>query len=36
MVIAKKFIFATRFDGLPKTTDFSMEEETLDELKDGG
>lgn len=36
MVKAKKFIFATKFDGLPKVTDFRLEEETLPELKDGG
>ncbi|XP_055297767.1 prostaglandin reductase 1-like [Sitodiplosis mosellana] len=35
MVKAKKFIFAARFDGLPKVTDFRLEEETLPELKDG-
>lgn len=36
MVKAKKFIYAVRFDGLPKVTDFRLEEETLPELKDGG
>lgn len=36
MVKAKKFIYAARFDGLPKISDFRLEEETLDELKDGG
>ncbi|XP_031627908.1 prostaglandin reductase 1-like [Contarinia nasturtii] len=35
MVNAKKFIFAKRFDGLPKVTDFRLEEEVLEELKDG-
>lgn len=36
MVIAKKIIFAARFDGFPKISDFRLEEETLDELQDGG
>lgn len=36
MVIAKKFIYAKRFDGLPKVTDFRLEDETLPELNDGG
>lgn len=36
MVKAKKIIFAKRFDGLPKVTDFRLEEETLPELKNGG
>lgn len=36
MVKAKKYIFAKRFDGLPKVTDFRLEEETLPELRDGG
>lgn len=33
---AKKFIYAKRFDGMPKVSDFRLEEETLPELKDGG
>ena len=33
---AKKFIYAKKFDGMPKVTDFRLEEETLPELKDGG
>lgn len=36
MVKAKKFIFAKRFDGMPKITDFRLEEETLPALNDGG
>lgn len=36
MVQAKKFIFAKRFEGLPKITDFRLEEETLPALNDGG
>lgn len=36
MVKAKKFIYAKRFDGFPKLTDFKLEEETLSELRDGG
>lgn len=36
MVKAKKFIYAKRFDGFPKITDFRLEEEELPELKDGG
>ena len=33
---AKKFVYAEKFEGLPKITDFQLEEETLPELKDGG
>lgn len=36
MVQAKKFIFAKRFDGMPKLSDFRLEEETLPALEDGG
>lgn len=36
MVQAKKFIFAKRFEGMPKISDFRLEEESLPELKDGG
>ena len=36
MVQAKKWIYAKRFEGLPKVTDFRLEKETLPELKDGG
>lgn len=36
MVQAKKFIYAQRFDGLPKVTDFKLEEEKLPELNSGG
>lgn len=36
MMKAKKFINVKRFEGLPKLTDFRLEEETLPELKDGG
>lgn len=36
MVQAKKFIYAKRFVGLPKVTDFRLEEETLPALGDGG
>lgn len=35
MVKAKKFIFAKRFEGMPKISDFQLEEETLPELNDG-
>lgn len=33
---AKKFVYAKKFEGLPKVSDFSLENETLPELKDGG
>lgn len=33
---AKKFVYVEKFEGLPKITDFKLEEETLPELKDGG
>lgn len=36
MVQAKKFIYAKRFEGMPKISDFSLEEETIPELSDGG
>lgn len=36
MVQAKKFIYAKRFEGMPKISDFTLEEETLPELSDGG
>lgn len=36
MVQAKKFIFANRFDGMPKVDDFVLEEETLPDVLDGG
>lgn len=36
MVVAKKFIYAKRFVGEPKPSDFTLEEETLPALKDGG
>lgn len=36
MVQAKKFIYVKRFEGLPKVTDFRLEEETLPNLDDGG
>lgn len=36
MVQAKKIIFAKRFEGMPKVTDFRLEEENLPALKDGG
>lgn len=36
MVVAKKLIYAKQFDGMPKLTDFQIEEETLSELNDGG
>lgn len=36
MVIAKTLIYAKRFEGMPKVTDFRLEEETLPELSDGG
>lgn len=36
MVQAKKFVYAKRFDGLPKISDFKLESETLPALKDGG
>lgn len=36
MVEAKKFIYAQRFDGLPKIIDFELQSETLPELSDGG
>lgn len=33
---AKKFVYAKRFVGLPKLTDFQLEEEDLPELRHGG
>lgn len=36
MVQSKKFVYVKRFDGVPKLTDFRLEEETLPELQDGG
>lgn len=36
MSSAKKFIYAKRFDGIPKISDFQLEEEILPELRDGG
>lgn len=36
MVKAKKFIYAKRFDGEPKLSDFELIEEELPSLKDGG
>lgn len=35
-VTAKKFVYAKRFDGEPKLTDFDLVEEKLPALKDGG
>lgn len=35
MVQAKKFIYAKRFESMPKITDFRLEEETLPELNEG-
>lgn len=32
----KRFVYAKRFEGLPKITDFQLVEEDLPELKDGG
>lgn len=36
MVKAQKFIYNKRFVGEPKLTDFTLEEEELPALKDGG
>lgn len=36
MVKAKKFIYSKPFIGLPKISDFQLEEETLPELQNGG
>lgn len=36
MVQAKKFIYAKRYEGEPKVTDFKFVEEDLPPLKDGG
>lgn len=36
MVKTKKFIYAKRFNGEPKETDFQLVEEELPPLKDGG
>lgn len=36
MVQAKRLILAKRYDGLPKITDFKLEEVTLPALNDGG
>lgn len=36
MVKAQKFIYSKRFVGEPKLTDFSLEEEELPDLNDGG
>lgn len=36
MVQAKRFILAKRYDGLPKVTDFKLEDVALPALNDGG
>lgn len=36
MIEAKKFIYAKRFNGLPKISDFKLESEILPALNDGG
>lgn len=36
MVKSKNLIYAKQFDGMPKLTDFRIEEENLPALKDGG
>lgn len=36
MVRAKIFIYAKKFEGLPKVSDFELQEEELPNLKDGG
>lgn len=36
MVKAQKFIYNTRFVGEPKLSDFTLEEEELPDLNDGG
>lgn len=36
MVKAKKFIYSKPFNGLPKISDFQLEEEILPELQNGG
>lgn len=36
MVKAKKFVYATAFQGEPKVTDFQLVEEDLPDLKDNG
>lgn len=36
MVLAKKFIFAKQYDGIPTNENFKLVEEELPELKDGG
>lgn len=33
---ARKFVYTEKFQGLPKLSDFRLEEESLPELKDGG
>lgn len=36
MVKAQKFIYARRFEGEPKPSDFDLQEEELPPVKDGG
>lgn len=36
MVKAKKFVYARRFENAPKVDDFTLEEEELRPLEDGG
>lgn len=36
MVIAKKFVYVSKFVGEPKLSDFKLEEEQLPDLKDDG
>lgn len=33
---ARKFVYTEKFQGLPKISDFRLEEESLPELKNGG
>lgn len=36
MVVARKFVCVSKFDGEPKHTDFEMQSEELPELIEGG
>lgn len=36
MVKARKYVYVKPFDGLPKKTDFEIQEEELPALNDGG
>lgn len=36
VVVAKKYVVLRPFEGVPKESDFKIEEETLRDIEDGG